>query len=64
MTQKKLYRSKSNRVFAGVMGGLGEYFDIDPVLLRLAFLALVVFTGFFPGILFYILVILIVPAKK
>jgi len=31
--QKKLYRSTKNRVFAGVLGGLGEYFDVDPVVL-------------------------------
>jgi len=64
MAHKRLYRSKTNRVFAGVLGGLGEYFDVDPVVLRLVFLALVILTGFFPGVVFYILAIFIVPSRK
>lgn len=60
---KKLYRSKDNRVFAGIIGGVGEYFDVDPVLLRVAYLLIVVFTGFIPGIVAYIIAGLIVPKK-
>ena len=63
MAIKKLFRSKTNRVCAGVLGGFGEYFDVDPVVLRLVFLALVILTGFFPGVVFYILAIFIVPKK-
>lgn len=59
--EKKLYRSRENRVFAGIMGGLGEFFGIDPVLLRLGYLILTVFTGFVPGIVGYILAIFIIP---
>lgn len=58
---KKIYKSKYNKVFCGVIGGLGEYFDVDPVLLRILWLAIVVFTGFFPGIVAYIIACLIVP---
>ena len=64
MKKKKLYRSKENRVIAGVFGGLGDYFDTDPVLLRLAWLVIVVFTGFAPGIIAYIVAALIVPIKS
>jgi phage shock protein C len=60
---KKLYRSKDNAVFAGIIGGVGEYFEIDPVLLRVAYLLIVVFTGFVPGIIAYILAGLVVPRK-
>ena len=60
---KRLYRSKKNRVFAGIIGGLGEYFDIDPVLLRLIWVLVVIFTGFVPGVLAYIIVLFIVPEK-
>ena len=35
MAQKTLYRSKGNRVIAGVCGGIGEYMDIDPTVIRL-----------------------------
>ena len=60
---KRLYRSRENKVIAGIFGGLGEYFDIDPTVLRLIFLVLVILTAVFPGILFYILARLIVPEK-
>lgn len=59
--EKKLTRSRKNRVFAGVMGGLGEFFSVDPTLLRLGYLILTVFTGFVPGIIGYLLAIVIVP---
>ncbi len=56
---KKLYRSRKNRVFAGVIGGLGEYFDKDVVLLRLIAVIFLVFTGFFPFGFIYLLAIII-----
>ncbi len=37
---KKFYRSKSNRILSGICGGLGEYFDTDPLLWRLVFIIL------------------------
>ncbi len=58
---KKLYRSRTNRMVAGVMGGLGDFFGVDPVLLRLGYLILTVFTGFIPGMVGYVLAIVIVP---
>ena len=60
---KRIYRSKKNKVFAGVLSGLGEYLDIDPVLLRVIWLAITVFTGFVPGIVVYILAIFVIPAQ-
>lgn len=59
--EKKLTRSRTNRILAGVMGGLGEFFGIDATLLRLGYAILTVFTGFIPGIIGYFLAILIVP---
>ncbi len=58
---KKLYRSKSNVIFAGILGGLGEYFDIDPVILRLLFVLLLLATGIVPGVIVYIAALLIIP---
>jgi phage shock protein C len=58
---KKLYRSNTNKIFAGLLGGIGEYFDVDPVWIRLVFVALVVLTMGVPGIIIYILGLLIVP---
>lgn len=60
---KRLYRSHTNKVLAGVCGGLGEYFDIDPVLIRLLYLFVTVFTGLVPGVFCYILAVAIVPPR-
>lgn len=56
---KKLYRSLNDRMIAGVCGGLGKYFDVDPTLVRLAAVALVLAGG--SGILGYILAWIIIP---
>lgn len=60
MKNKKLYRSKTDRMIAGVAGGLGEYFEIDPTLVRLLWV-LFLFTG--AGFLAYILAWIIVPEE-
>ena len=58
METKKLYRSKKDRVFAGVCGGIGEYLGVDPTVIRL--LAVILgFTG--SGVLAYIVAALIIP---
>lgn len=64
MEPKRLYRSERNKIFAGVLGGLGEYFEVDPTLLRLIWLLVVIFTGFVPGILAYIFAIFVMPPHK
>lgn len=61
---KKLRRSKTDKVWAGIIGGLGEYFNVDPVLLRLVWLVFVVVSGIIPGILIYFLALLIVPVGE
>ena len=62
--KKKLYRSRDNKVLAGIFGGLGDYFDIDPTVLRLGWLLVFVFTGIFPGLLAYIVAIIVVPNRS
>ena len=59
---KRLYRSKSNKVIAGVCGGIGEYFNVDPVIVRLLWVLLVLGYGF--GILAYLIAWLIIPLKN
>lgn len=61
---KRLFRSNNNRVFAGVLGGIGKYFNVDPVILRVAWLLIVVFSAFFPGILVYIFATFIIPKER
>lgn len=60
---KRMYRSNSDRVLAGVCGGLGEYFAIDSVIIRLLWTFITVFTGFAPGIVVYIFAAFIMPTK-
>jgi phage shock protein C len=60
---KQLYRSRENRMIGGVCGGLGEYFDIDPTLVRVLF----VFGAFLgvPGalVLIYLVMLVLVPQE-
>lgn len=58
MEMKKLYRSRTDRMLAGVCGGLAEYFGIDAVIVRLLALVLL-FTG--PGLFVYLIMWLITP---
>jgi phage shock protein C len=61
MEPKKFYRSRTDKVFAGVCGGLAEYFNMDAVLVRLIFLVLVIAAG--GGFLAYIILWIITPEK-
>ena len=56
---KKLYRSRTDRKLAGVCGGIGEYFEIDPVLIRLLWIVFTLAAG--GGILAYLIAWLVVP---
>jgi phage shock protein C len=60
MAQKKLTRS-ANKVLAGVCGGIANYFDVDPTLVRILYVALSFFSAAFPGILLYIIMLLLMP---
>ncbi len=61
-TQKRLYRSTQDRMFAGVCGGIGEYLDVDPTLVRLAFVALTLLSSG-SGLVIYLILMLIVPER-
>lgn len=54
-------RIPSKGVFAGIIAGFGEYFQIDTTLLRVLFVLFVLATGFFPGVLAYIIAIFLMP---
>jgi phage shock protein C len=58
-TGRRLYRSSTQRVLAGICGGLGEYFAVDPVWFRVGFVVLALGGG--SGILIYLLMWLMVP---
>jgi len=59
--RKRLYKSEDNRVICGVCGGVGEYFGIDPTIVRLVWALLVIFAGF--GFWIYILAAIIIPRQ-
>lgn len=59
--RERLYRSRTERMFLGVAGGLGEWFDVDPSFVRIAFVLLTVAGG--AGILIYIAMAIIVPER-
>lgn len=61
MKGKKLYRSKDNAMLAGVCGGIGEFFEIDPTLVRLAWVVLCFCGGL--GIWAYIISAFIIPQR-
>ncbi len=61
---KKLYRNTKDKMLTGVLSGIGEYFTIDPTLLRLLFVILTVLTGIFPFVIIYIIAAFIIPEKK
>ena len=58
---KKLYRSTKNRMLAGVCGGIAEYFELDPTIIRVLFVLVSVFAG--GGILVYIILWLLIPQE-
>ena len=61
MKGKKLYRSRENAMLAGVCGGIGEYFDIDPTLVRLAWVILGFCGGV--GLWAYVIAAIIIPQR-
>jgi len=60
---KKLYKSSDNKIISGVIGGLGEYYDVDPTILRLAYIIIAMATAGVPAVVGYIIAVLIVPKK-
>ena len=57
--KKPLYKSNKNKIIDGVCGGIGEYFGIDPTLVRLGFVGLCILAG--GGVLAYIVALIIIP---
>ena len=59
MKDKRLYRSSTNYMLAGVCGGIAEYFEVDPTLIRLAWVLFSAAGG--SGLLVYIVAAIIIP---
>jgi phage shock protein C len=63
MTKKKLFRSKKDRMIGGVCGGLANYFNIDPTIVRLIFV-LSFFFLFKSSLLIYLLLLIFIPEEQ
>ena len=59
--QKKLYKSNTDKKLDGLCAGIGEYFDVDPTVIRLLWVLAVLFAGV--GVLAYIIAAIIIPRK-
>lgn len=59
---KRLKKSPDRKV-GGVLGGIAEYMDVDPTIIRLAFILLAVFTAVFPCVIAYIVAAMVMPDR-
>lgn len=64
MNAKRLLRSRSDRMIGGVCGGMAEYFNIDPSIVRVGWVLLTFFSGFFLGIIAYAVLMVVVPEQN
>ena len=55
-----MYRS-SNRILGGVCGGIAEYLDVDPTVIRVVYAVLSIFSVGFPGLLLYLILLVLIP---
>ena len=60
---KRLYRSDTDKMIAGICGGIAEYFTLDPTLVRIGYILLSVFTVF-SGALAYLILWIVIPKRK
>lgn len=60
---RPLQRSRGNRVIAGVVGGLADYFGLDPTLARVLYVLVSIVSAAFPGILVYVILWMLVPEE-
>lgn len=63
MEPKKLHLSNDHRWVSGVIGGIAEYYSIDPLVPRLLFIIFLLITGVFPGIFIYLIALILMPKK-
>ncbi|NMM48075.1 PspC domain-containing protein [Marinigracilibium pacificum] len=62
--EKELRRSSRDKMVAGVIGGLAEYFNMDSSLLRIIYVLVSLFSAAFPGLIVYIILWVIMPERQ
>lgn len=60
---KRLTRSSKDKMLAGVCGGIANYMDVDPTIVRLIFALATFFTVVFPGVIIYLIMWIVVPKE-
>lgn len=60
---KRLYRSKTDSMLAGICGGIAEYFQLDPTLVRIGYILVSALSAAFPGILVYLILWIVIPQR-
>jgi len=60
---KRLKRSKDDKKIAGICGGLGNYFEVDPVIIRVVFILVAILSAVIPAIIAYIIMWFVVPEE-
>ncbi len=60
---KRLVRSRSHKMLAGICGGFAEYLDMDPTVIRVIYVILSVLSAAFPGILIYLILAFVIPSE-
>lgn len=60
---KKLYLSTTDQQLAGVCGGIGEFYSVDPTIIRVGWVFITLVTGIVPGVIAYILAMILIPRK-
>jgi len=64
VNNKKLFRSRKDRLLGGICAGIGQYLDIDPTVVRVVYALLTLMTGIVPGVVFYFILWVIIPEEK
>lgn len=61
---RRLTRSNRNKMIAGVCGGIAEYLDMDPTLVRVLYVLVSILSAVFPGIIAYIILMFVMPPPE
>lgn len=64
MAMKRLYRSRDDVLIAGVLAGIGEYFEVDPTIVRIIGVLVALVTGIVPFVIVYIIAVIIIPKRS
>ncbi len=64
MNEPKKLRRSANKMLGGVCAGIAEYFNLDPTLIRVLYVILSIFSAGFPGLLLYLILLLLMPQAE